>query len=53
MLDQNTIIFAQQYEHLVPEYRKRGIECISVPFDAPIYWGVGVRCALAPLYRGE
>jgi len=53
MLDENTIVFAEQYDRLVPEYEKRGIECITIPFDMPIHWGVGVRCAVGPLRRGN
>ncbi|MBI2907705.1 MAG: hypothetical protein HYX92_08635 [Chloroflexi bacterium] len=51
MLDPGTIILAKQYERLVPEYEKRGIEVITIPFDLPIHWGVGVRCAVGPLRR--
>lgn len=53
MLDEHTIVFAQQYQRLIPEYEKRGIECLTIPFEAPIHWGVGVRCAVGPLHRGE
>lgn len=51
MLDPNTMILAKQYERLVPEYDKRGIEVIVIPFEAAIHCGVGVRCAVAPLHR--
>lgn len=51
MLDPDTMILAKQYERLIPEYDKRGIEVITIPFDVPIHWGVGVRCAVGPLRR--
>ncbi len=51
MLDPNTMVMAKQYERLVPEYEKRGIEVITIPFDTCIHWGVGVRCAVGPLHR--
>ena len=53
MLDEKTIVFAEQYNRLMPEYEKRGIECITIPFETPIHWGVGVRCAVGPLHRGD
>lgn len=52
MLNPNLMVLAKQYEHLVPEYEKRKIEVITIPFDVPIHWGVGVRCAVGPLHRG-
>lgn len=51
MLDPNTMVLAEQYERLVPEYEKRGIEVTTIPFDLLIQWGVGVRCAVGPLHR--
>ncbi|MCD4782883.1 MAG: hypothetical protein K8T10_03520 [Candidatus Eremiobacteraeota bacterium] len=51
MLDPNTMVMAEQYKRLVPEFEKRGIEVITIPFEAPIHWGVGVRCAVGPLHR--
>jgi hypothetical protein len=36
MLDRDTMILAKQYERLIPEYDKRGIEVIT--FDVPIHW---------------
>lgn len=53
MLAEDIIVFAEQYARLAPEYEKRGIEAITLPFDIPIHWGVGVRCAVGPLRRGE
>ena len=53
MLDEKTIVFAEQYNRLMPEYEKRGIECITIPFETPIHWGVGVRCAVGPLHHGD
>ncbi|MDD5084505.1 MAG: hypothetical protein PHE61_00480 [Candidatus Omnitrophica bacterium] len=53
MVDPKTMILAKQYERLVPEYTKRGIEVTSIPFEVAIHWGVGVRCAVAPLYRED
>ena len=51
MLDPDTMILAKQYERLIPEYDKRGIEVMAIPFEAAIHCGVGVRCAVAPLHR--
>jgi N-dimethylarginine dimethylaminohydrolase len=53
MLSPEVMIHAKQYERLVPEYEKRGIEVITIPFDVPIHWGVGVRCAVGPLRRDD
>lgn len=46
MLDPDTIILAKQCEMLIPEYDKRGIEVIEMPFDAAIHSDVGVRRAV-------
>lgn len=51
MLDPDTMILAKQYERLIPEYDKYGIEVLTIPFDAAIHSGVGVRCAVGPLRR--
>ena len=51
MLDPDTMILAKQYEMLIPEYDKRGIEVIEMPFNAAIHCGFGVRCAVGPLHR--
>jgi len=53
MLDPSTMVLAKQYERLVPEYTKRGIQVITIPFEISIRWGVGTRCSVGPLHREE
>ncbi len=53
MIDPHTMILAKQYERLAPEYEKRSIKVITLPFEVPIHWGVGVRCAVGPLRRDD
>ena len=50
-IDQNTIVVAEQYERIADEYRKRGMEVITIPLDMTITYGSGSRCLTAVLRR--
>ena len=50
-IDQNTIVVAEQYERIANEYRKHGMEVITIPLDMTITYGSGSRCLTAVLRR--
>jgi len=50
-LDENTVILAEQYERVAAEYRKRGMEVITLPLDMCIEYGSGARCLTGILRR--
>ena len=50
-IDHNTIVVAEQYERIADEYRKRGMEVITIPLDMTITYGSGSRCLTAVLRR--
>jgi N-dimethylarginine dimethylaminohydrolase len=50
-LDPQTIIVAEQYGRIAAEYRKRGMEVITIPLDATIEYGSSARCLTAVLSR--
>ena len=50
-LDEKTLVMAAQYERLVPEYEKRGIEVITTPLDMSIRYASGSRCLTGVLRR--
>lgn len=51
MLNEKTIIIAKEYEYLVPEYTKRGIEAIVQSYDQSMAYGSGPRCLTGVLRR--
>jgi len=50
-LDENTIIVSEEYNRLVPEYKKRGMEVVTLPLDVSIEYGSGPRCLTGVLRR--
>jgi N-dimethylarginine dimethylaminohydrolase len=50
-LDPNTIVVAGQYGRIAAEYRKRGMEAITIPLNATIEYGSSARCLTAVLSR--
>jgi len=42
---------ATEYERLVPEYKKRGIETIVQPYSMSMAYGSGPRCLTGVLRR--
>jgi len=51
VINPKTIIIAKEYERLVPEYKKRGIETIVQPYDQSMAYGSGPRCLTGVLRR--
>ena len=50
-LDENTIVVAKEYERLVPEYEKRGMNVITIPLGVSMEYGSGSRCLTGVLRR--
>ena len=50
-INEKTIIMATEYERLVPEYKKRGIETIVQPYSMSMAYGSGPRCLTGVLRR--
>ncbi len=50
-IDPDTIVVAAQYERIAREYRKRGMEAITVPLHTTIEYGSSARCLTAVLSR--
>ena len=50
-IDPNTIVVAQQYERIAEEYRKRGMDVVTIPLHMTIEYGSGSRCLTAVLSR--
>jgi N-dimethylarginine dimethylaminohydrolase len=50
-LDPNTIVVASQYGRIADEYRKRGMNVITIPLDTTIDYGSSARCLTAVLDR--
>lgn len=51
--DENTIIVAEQYKRLKPEYEKRGMKVILIPLDMCIEYGSGSRCLTGIIRRDK
>jgi len=51
MLNEKTILIAKEYDRLVPEYQKRGIETIVQPYGESMAYGSGPRCLTGVLRR--
>jgi len=51
MLDEGTILMSREYERLVPEYDKRGIETIVQPYGMSMAYGSGPRCLTGVVRR--
>ncbi|MBL7151946.1 MAG: hypothetical protein ISS89_05115 [Candidatus Omnitrophica bacterium] len=52
-LDENTIIVAEEYKRLKPEYEKRGMKVILVPLAMNIEYGAGSRCLTGIIQRDK
>lgn len=50
-LDERTVIISQEYQRLVPEFRKRGYETIVQPYGVSVEYGSGPRCLTGVLTR--
>lgn len=50
-LDDKTIVVAKEYERLVPEYGKRGMNAITIPLNVSMEYGSGARCLTGVLRR--
>lgn len=50
-IDPNTVVVAEQYERIAKEYRKRGMEVITIPLNMTIEYGSASRCLTAVLNR--
>ncbi len=50
-IDPNTIIVASQYGRIADEYRKRGMNVITIPLETTIDYGSSARCLTAVLDR--
>ncbi|MFO8164765.1 MAG: arginine deiminase family protein [Desulfatiglandales bacterium] len=51
VLDQSTVIIDDRFKYIEKELTKRGIEVISIPFDAVTQLGGGFRCSHHPIRR--
>lgn len=51
VLGEGTIVMSKEYERLVPEYKKRGIETIVQPYGMSMAYGSGPRCLTGVLRR--
>jgi len=50
-LDEHTIVVADEYKRLVPEYEKRGMNVITTPLGMSMRYGSGSRCLTGILHR--
>ena len=50
-INESTIVAGSEYQRLVPEYEKRGIQIIHTPLQRSYQWGAGARCLVGVLHR--
>lgn len=51
VLRENTLLLPKGSPRVVRALEKKGVEVIEVPFDGPMYWQGGIRCATSELWR--